>query len=61
MYYSCAQEHHSKPKESSTFKGLQTVLYVGGQKEAGVGEGCGERIAEGVMRDENKDTTELGY
>lgn len=49
------------PKESSTFQGLPTLLCAGGQKEAGAGEGCGERIAPGVMTDENKDTVELGY
>lgn len=41
-------------RKSSSFKGLQALLSPGEEKAAGPGEWSGERIAEGVMRDDVK-------
>lgn len=49
-------------RESSAFKGLQTLLYAGGENVERVGEGGRvERRLQRVMRDERKDTAESGY
>ena len=48
-------------RESCAFKGLQTLLCAREEKVVGAGERSGDRIVEGVMRDESKDTLELGW
>ena len=47
-------------RESCGFKGLQTLLCARAEKVVGAGERSGERIMEGVMRDESKDTVDPG-
>ena len=50
-----------KKREFCAFKGLQTLLCARVEKVVGAGERGGDRIVEGVMRDERKDTVELGW